>query len=112
MIEINETTGTVDLEIEDLDDQVELETETEETVELDQMVEDLANEFGHDQITPYGIHSVINTVLETYGVKPIIPQMMYNYDRNGMIVKGSKGQKRYTRSEVTAYVIKFVTKRI
>ena len=110
MIEINETTGTV--EIEDLDDQAVLETETSETQTLDEMVQDLVDEIGHDQVTPYGIHTVINTILEAYGAKMIIPQHMYNYDRNGMIVKGSKGQKRYSGSEVTAFVVKFVSKRI
>jgi hypothetical protein len=110
MIEINETTGTV--EIEDLDDQAVLETETEETQDLDDMVQDLVTEVGHDQITPYGIHTIINTILAAYDVKTIIPQHMYNYDRNGMIVKGQKGQKRYSGSEVTAFVIKFVSKRI
>jgi hypothetical protein len=66
--------------------------------------------------TAYQIAQLINTKLISAGCEPIRPQMMYNYDRNGLIVKGSKDRvasgERYTTEEVMAFVNKFTTKRI
>jgi hypothetical protein len=62
-------------------------------------------------ITPYQIHTVVNTLFEAFGhPKRIRPQMVYNYDRNGMIVKGLKDVKRYGADDVAAFATKFVTK--
>jgi len=64
-----------------------------------------------ETVSPYQIHSVINTVFEVLGSERTVrPQMMYNYDRNGLIVKGAKGVKRYAHEEVVAFATKFVTK--
>lgn len=82
---------------------------------LETVVEELATvAFGTDEtVTPYKIATIINKTFEVMGAEKRIPtQMMYNYDRNGMIVKGKKSVKAYTKDEVTAYVNKYTTKHI
>jgi len=95
------------------------ETTTEETTPAPLTVETVLGElvqaaFGTDEtITPYKIATVINGVFRIMGAEKRIPtQMMYNYDRNGLIVKGKKGAKAYTRDEVTAYVTKYTNKHL
>jgi hypothetical protein len=86
--------------------------ETEETT-LETVVAELVETvFGADEtISPYKIAKVINGTFEAVGnTKRIPPQMMYNYDRNGMIVKGRKGSKEYNKDEVTTYVLKYANK--
>lgn len=62
-------------------------------------------------VTPYKIATIINGTFKVLGVEKQIPtQMMYNYDRNGMIVKGKKSVKSYDKDEVTAFVTKYVNK--
>lgn len=65
-----------------------------------------------ESVTPYGIHKVVNGTFEAFdNVKRIVPQMMYNYARNGMIAgKESKGRKEYTHDETVTFVTKFVNK--
>lgn len=64
-----------------------------------------------EDITPYQVHLVINETLQGLGEdRRIVPQMMYNYDRNGLIVKGQKNQKRYTWAEVEAFAIRWFKK--
>jgi hypothetical protein len=61
--------------------------------------------------SPYGIAKIINQVFEVTGNdKRIPPQMMYNYALKGMIVKGEKGRKVYTRDETVTYVTKYTGK--
>lgn len=67
--------------------------------------------------TAYQIHSIVNAMLEAQGRADlkIIPQMMYNYDRNGMIVKGTKNvtkTRTFTTAEVEEFTAKFVSNRI
>lgn len=92
----------------------EIEIEAEDTeLALEDIVAELVTEvFGESEtITPYKIHKVINGAFEALGAeKRIIPQYMYNYDRNGMIAKGIKGAKAYNKDQVTAFVNKFVGK--
>jgi carbohydrate-binding DOMON domain-containing protein len=38
------------------------------------------------------------------------PQMVYNYNRNGMVVQGQKNVDRFTRNQVEAFVTKQLTK--
>jgi len=65
------------------------------------------------KFTPYAVAKVVNAALEEAGVeRRIPPQMMYNYARNGLIVKGEKGRKEYTRDEVRAFVSAYVTKQL
>lgn len=93
-----------------------IEIDTEESVEesapltIEEIVQSLTEDMG-ESITPYAIHRVINSTFEVLGVqKEIRPQMMYNYDRNGLIVKGSKGIKKYTNLQVQEFAVKYVTK--
>lgn len=100
-------------------DAVEKEIVRGEELSLEDLVGDVVSALDtakyNGKVSPYQIHSVINTVLEALGAhedKFVRPQMMYNYDRNGLIVKGKSNVKRYDPDEVTAYVIKLVTKRM
>ena len=92
------------------------ETVVEETVEeltvADAIDSLLAVAFdGVETVTPYKIATLINGTFEVLGVAKRIPtQMMYNYDRNGMIVKGKKGVKAYSKDEVQTYMNKYVNK--
>jgi hypothetical protein len=87
--------------------------ETDEVVLVD-LIKDLVDGLPTvDQITPYQVHNVVNTVLEVLGsAYRVRPQMMYNYDRNGLIVKGRKGSKRFTSAEVVGFVTRFVNRNI
>jgi len=64
-----------------------------------------------DEISPYRIHVIVNLVLDV--VNPayqVRPQMMYNYAKNGLIVKGEKGNKKFTKANVIDFVTRFVTR--
>lgn len=71
-------------------------------------------------LTPYQIASLINYKFEAAGRKDLCirPQMMYNYDRNGLIVKGVKNVVntrntcKYTVDEGTTFVDKYVSKKL
>jgi len=110
MSEIDNTTALQTLVVEDV------ETEETETVEID--LEDVVAEVveegwekGSETATPYRIAILINKVFQaTYTEKQIPTQYMYSYDRNGIIVKGKKGVKAYTKDEVLAFVNKYTKK--
>jgi hypothetical protein len=65
-----------------------------------------------DEYSAYGIHTVLNGILKEVGKDAIRPQMMYNYARNGMIVKGQKifGEtlRPFTTDEVVAFIVRYV----
>lgn len=61
-------------------------------------------------ITVYQIAKLINFRLEANGFEPIRPQMMYNYNKNGLI-NGRKNDE-VTLAEALAYVEKFATRRM
>jgi hypothetical protein len=62
--------------------------------------------------TPYGIAKLINQLFSDLGSdKQIPPQQMYNYARNGMIVKGYKG-KEFSAEQAAAYAVKYVSKHL
>jgi len=62
-----------------------------------------------DQYTGYGIATLLNRILkETGSVKEVRPQMMYNYLRNGMVVKGQKIFGESLRQVTKAEVIEFL----
>jgi len=89
-------------------------TETE-APSLETVIEELVETvFGDDEtITPYKVHNVVNGTFEILGAsKRVPPQMMYNYSRNGMLVKGVKGIKALNKEQVTAFVTKYVNKHI
>lgn len=78
---------------------------------LEDVVREIVTSLQSDTITPYGIAKVLNTVLRAFAhEKVIVPQMMYNYVRNGLIVKGEKGRKEYTADEVVAFANKYLGK--
>lgn len=67
-------------------------------------------------ITPYQVHTVLNSKLAELEIdRQVPPQMMYNYDRNGVIVKGraskvTKEAGRYSNTEVINFVTKWIEK--
>jgi hypothetical protein len=97
---------------------VETETETAEDLNVESTevlnVEDLVGE----QTTAYGIHTVLNKIFAHYNLPKIAPQLMYNYARNGLIVKGESVKKNtytprtYTKDEVLAFVAKYAANHI
>jgi hypothetical protein len=69
---------------------------------------------------PYGIHTLINRALEVLGAdRQIAPQMIYNYSRNSLIVRG-RGEKVngkvvnkdhvYDSEQVTKFMIRYLSK--
>jgi len=65
--------------------------------------------------TAYAIAVIINNQLAEQGHKDleIRTQMMYNYAKQGMIVKGIRDTTyRYTQEQTDAFVEKFVANRI
>jgi len=67
----------------------------------------------HEGFTPYMIATLINSELAGLGLDEIRPQMMYNYDKNGLIngTKKQNAERPYTADEAVAFVHKFVTMR-
>lgn len=61
--------------------------------------------------TSYGISTVLNKILVANGSDKIRPQMMYNYARNGLIVKGEKifgaSLRDFTTEEVSEFLIRY-----
>lgn len=76
--------------------------------DLRTLVEGIVEETDRDIHTPYQVHVIVNLVLQGLGTDyRVRPQMMYNYDRNGMIVRGSKSKMRFTNDEVIEFVTRF-----
>lgn len=65
-----------------------------------------------DLYTAYGIAKVLNQILRNVGKAEIRPQMMYNYLRNGMIVKGEKifgeNLRNLTNEEVRNFLVRYM----
>lgn len=66
-------------------------------------------------VTPYGVWKIMTEGFKALGIDQNRPsQMMYNYTRNGMIAKRTKGvpakEVRYTTDEVIGFLVKFYTK--
>jgi len=61
--------------------------------------------------TAYGVHTVLNQILAKNGSEPIRPQMMYNYLRNGILVKGQKiyGEtlRQVSKDEVMEFILRY-----
>jgi hypothetical protein len=63
--------------------------------------------------TPYAIAELItDTFCELGSDKKVRGQMMYNYDRQGLIVKGMKDKKRYTAEEAAVFALRYIHKHI
>jgi len=63
------------------------------------------------QYSAYGVHTVLNQILVANGLDKVRPQMMYNYLRNGLLVRGQKiyGQtlRSLTAAEVEEFLIRY-----
>lgn len=111
-------TENVTTEVEIIEGQTDLETEeVVETVEDELTVESVVTELVGtltEPITAYKIANVINGTFKVFEYEKVIPtQMMYNYTKNGLIVKGKKGKAseiRYTKEEVIEFAVKYVSK--
>lgn len=67
----------------------------------------------NESYSMYEIAKVLNEILrDSDSNKTIKPQMMYNYARNGMIVKNEKifaeTLRRITRDEVISFIVRYV----
>lgn len=66
-----------------------------------------------EEFTLYQLAGRVNQVLEAMGSeKTVRPQMMYNYARNGMIVKGVRDLKSVTRDQAVEFVTRYVNRTI
>lgn len=85
--------------------------EETEALTVEEIVQSLVTE---DTYNAYGIHKIVNAVLEVLGnERRIAPQMMYNYSRNSMIEKGREKPNKdhvYSNEAVKAFVIKWANK--
>ena len=87
---------------------------TETEVSNDNIVASVIDSvFGTEStITSYKIAKIVNGVFEVHGIdKRIPPQMCYNYASKGMINK-VKGQKQFTKEDVSEWVTKYTNKHI
>jgi hypothetical protein len=60
-------------------------------------------------LTPYAVSKLVNTELETLGLPPVKPQMVYNYVRNNLIPASNN---RITKSDAEAWVTKYVARKL
>lgn len=72
-------------------------------------------EIQNTEYTAYAVATLINQILEDQGIdRTIPPQMMYNYTKNGLIAKRTKGMSakglKYTATEVTEFLNKWFSK--
>lgn len=76
--------------------------------------EDIIQILTIEEYTPYEISKVLNEILKANGKKEIRSQMMYNYARNGMIVKGQKifgaELRKITKVEVATFLTRYLNK--
>lgn len=131
-IENIQTIATV--EPEAIEEQVDLNVEVEQTeadelqeqgedveqivpttLTLEQIVDQILEASGKTEYTLYGVHTVLNAVLDIIGATKegkdyrVRSQMMYNYNRNKMVVP-KQVVDMVTVSQTRAFVIKFATK--
>lgn len=92
----------------------DIETEETEELTVEETVTELVEALKDENVTAYGVWTVVMGAFKVLEIEKTVPsQMMYNYTRNGMIVKGKKGSAkdiRYTKDEVKAFATKYVTK--
>lgn len=104
----------------EIDGQSELFDASEFVVEIESDERDMTSFVTEQSYTAYKIYVLINKIGSAIGVGELVtrPQMMYNYARNGLIVKGysvkagTYTSREFTRAEVIEFVTKFVTKKI
>jgi hypothetical protein len=109
-VPVEVTNGQIDLFTNEA-----VEVETVEEMDVDTIVAELVEAaFGTaDTITAYKIASIINGTFKVLDFdKQIPPQMMYNYNKNGLI-NGIKDMKqKHGKVTVIQFVTKYVNKQI
>lgn len=86
---------------------IEIDPAVFETVvaRIEALVED-------ETTSAYGISKILNRFLRNAGVSEVRSQMMYNYAKNGLIVRGEKiaGEtlREFTKREVAEFVARFL----
>jgi hypothetical protein len=77
-------------------------------------IEQIRTRAAVEGITLYQIARILNDQLEKAGRTDLTvrPQMIYNYGKNGMVVKGLKGTDGYTLEQADAFDERFVKNRI
>lgn len=77
-------------------------------------VELLSEIVTEESYSAYGVHSVLNRIMVANGLDKVRPQMMYNYLRNGLLVKGQKifGEtlREVTQDETIEFIIRYCVK--
>lgn len=105
----------------DVDGQLALEG-TEELLQttvptVEEVVRDILDTLPNE-LTMYQVAKALNTALEIFEIQKngnlyqVRPQMMYNYNRNKLIVKGVVIEGKATREQAETFIIKFVNKLI
>lgn len=114
-----------DVEIEAIEDEADAdeqgEQEVQMTLTLEQIVDQILEATWKAQPTLYTISTALNGVLEAIGATKdgkdyrVRSQMMYQYNSNKLIAKGSNGKGvkidgAPTRDQARAFIIKFASK--
>jgi hypothetical protein len=69
-----------------------------------------------EEIKLYQVAKILNQVLVEMGIEKdgvpyqVRPQMVYNYGRQGMVVKGQKSSEAITPAQAYEFITKFVAK--
>lgn len=92
----------------------ELAEATETEFSMETFVQDLTEGI-EDGVSAYGAWKIMTAGFKALGVDQNRPsQMFYNYTRNGMIAKRTKGVRgkdvRYTVKEIQDFLVKFFQK--
>ncbi len=99
-----------------MSEKIEITDTVDESITLDELIEAATKDLG-DETSPYGVWKVMTDIFRALDVDQNRPsQMMYNYTRNGMIARRTKGQSTkgvtYTHDEVTTFLKRFISKHI
>jgi len=74
-------------------------------------VEQLIHRGESEGWTAYGIAKLVNAMLKAEGLPEIRSQMVYNYDRQGMVVKGTRNvtaTRTFTTEEAKRFAERYV----
>jgi len=92
---------------------IETEVPEIETDELTEIIREILAEIKDDEMTAYGAWKVYVATGTAIGLNKINPsQYIYNFARNGMIVKGRKGSVggiKFNKEEIGEWCYRYVT---
>jgi F420-0:gamma-glutamyl ligase len=97
-------------------DSVETSPVEIETDDLTEIIREVLGAIKDDNLTAYAawvVYSTVGTAVQLAKINP--SQYIYNFARNGMIVKEKKGSVKgvtFTKEEVGAWVYRYVTNQI